>query len=64
VPAEELAPYVEPDGHRGGSAVDLAEGPLLFWGGTLPHHRPPHAGPGQITLVTFCFGEEPAHTAR
>jgi len=59
-PPEDLAALVEPDGHQDGKSMALQEGPLLLSGGVLPHHRDPHAALEPITIVTFCFGVEPA----
>lgn len=52
---EELASLLDPDGHRGGLGVSLADGPLLIAGTLVPHHRDLHLGPGTITIGTFCF---------
>ena len=60
MPLEDLVALVEPEGHQGGKTMALQEGPLLLSGGVLPHHREPHAGTEPITIVTFCFGVEPA----
>jgi hypothetical protein len=59
VPPAELADLVEPGGHRGGTNVSLDKETLLFAGGVLPHHRPPHQAPAPITIVTFCFTDAP-----
>jgi hypothetical protein len=55
---EDLARFLEPGGHEGGTRVSLAKGPLLVAGTMLPHHREPHALPEMITIVTFCFAPE------
>jgi hypothetical protein len=55
VPAAELGPLVEPDGHRGGEPVDLRDGPVVISGCVLPHHRMDHGGEGALTIATFCF---------
>ncbi len=54
-PPGELAPLLDPDGHRGGLGVSLADGPLLIAGTLVPHHRDPHLDSGTITIGTFCF---------
>jgi hypothetical protein len=53
--SEELGVLLEPEGHRGGQKVMLHDGPLLFAGGVLPHHRDKHLGSEPISLITFCF---------
>jgi hypothetical protein len=45
-----------------GTPVPLGDGPLVLAGRATPHHRPPHSGPGRLTLAAFCFG--PAQQVR
>ncbi|MGP4050246.1 hypothetical protein [Streptomyces sp. 2A115] len=59
VPAERLSRLVEPGGHTGGSELSLNDGVLVFAGAVLPHHRRPHRTAVPITVVTFCFTDQP-----
>jgi hypothetical protein len=59
VPPTELDSIADPATHRGGTKIELADGPMLISGGVIPHHRDPHGGSNEIVLVTFCFGLEP-----
>ncbi|MFE7077098.1 hypothetical protein ACFU96_44135 [Streptomyces sp. NPDC057620] len=59
VPAEQLSGLVEPGGHTGGTELSLSDGALVFAGGVLPHHRMPRRTADRITIVTFCFTDEP-----
>lgn len=56
----ELAPIDDPETHQGGTKVPLQDGPLLIHGELVPHHRDPHPGEEEVTIVTFCFGLAPA----
>lgn len=57
-PLEELPTWADPQTHRGGRKMFLQDGPLLLSGGIVPHHRDPHEGADEITLVTFSFDAE------
>jgi hypothetical protein len=51
----DLVPLLDPVTHTGGVGVSLADGPLLLAGTRVPHHRDPHGGGSDVTIVTFCF---------
>jgi len=48
----------DPTVEHEGSRFMLQQGPLLLWGGLLPHHRDPHTAVRPAIIVTFCLGIE------